>query len=376
MQIHKNIFSDGQWQDELPEIEGIPILAFVFSAPEFKNNPKPFDDLMAKYADLEIVGCSTSGEILEAEISDNSTVVALTTFEKSDFQTASVKIQDHSNSIEAGKRLAEQLDSPNLVAVSVISDGLNVNGTELAQGLNNNFRNKVVVSGGLAADGENFNDTWVLIDGKPQSGYVSAVGFYGDNIEVKFGSEGGWQPFGPERVVTKSDNNILYELDGRPALELYKEYLGDRASGLPATALLFPLQVNTDDQPLVRTILSIDESSQSMTFAGDIPEQSKAQLMRANHDSLIDGAEQAAEQIENPETATHKNESLCIAVSCVGRRLVLGENCEEEIEATKEALSNSTTQIGFYSYGELAPTGYQPCGLHNQTMTLTQITER
>ena len=68
---------------------------------------------------------------------------------------------------------------------------------------------------------------------------------------------------------------MLYELDGRPALALYKEYLGDRASGLPATALLFPLAVRSDrsaTRRTVRTILGIDEEQQSMTFAGDVPE--------------------------------------------------------------------------------------------------------
>ena len=68
-----------------------------------------------------------------------------------------------------------------------------------------------------------------------------AVGLYGEHVKLGHGSKGGWDTFGPERIVTKSDGNVLYELDDKPALALYKEYLGDRAAGLPGSALLFPL---------------------------------------------------------------------------------------------------------------------------------------
>ncbi len=370
MKVHTCKYANGAWQGELPTIETSEVLAIAFGGPEYFENHAPFEELQAKYPGATLFGCSTSGEILDSEISDESVVIALLEFEKSKFKMATAAVRDFENSTLVGESLARELKADGLKAVSVISDGLSVNGTELANGLNSTLADDVVVSGGLAADGEDFNRTWILIDGKPTTGFVSAVGFYGSNLEVSFGSEGGWQPFGPEREITKSENNVLYELDGRPALELYKEYLGDRASGLPSTALLFPLQVRTTGRPLVRTILSIDEANQSMTFAGDVPEGSVAQLMRATQDSLVEGAETAAQQ-----TNKSTQESICIAVSCVGRRLVLGESSEEEIEATKEAIGEATTQIGFYSYGELAPTGFAPCGLHNQTMTLTTISE-
>jgi hypothetical protein len=143
----------------------------------------------------------------------------------------------------------------------------------------------VVVTGGLAGDGDRFQQTWIITDGTPHSGFVCAAGLYGEQIRIGHGSMGGWDIFGPERTVTRSDGNVLYELDGRPALELYKEYLGERASGLPATGLLFPLSLRTDSsngESIVRTILAVDEESQSMTFAGDIPEGARAQLMKAN----------------------------------------------------------------------------------------------
>jgi hypothetical protein len=233
----------------------------------------------------------------------------------------------------------------------------------------------VVVTGGLAGDSDRFERTWVLADDEPVSGAIAAVGLSGSAVMVGAGSFGGWDIFGPERRITRSEGHVLYELDGRPALELYKSYLGDRASGLPATALLFPLAVRESrDAPrrTVRTILAVDEEAQSMTFAGDVPQGWCAQLMRANKDRLVDGAMQAAARAELPSAT---GPQLSVAISCVGRRLVLGERTEEEIDATIEALAANSDVIGFYSYGEIAPHAEGFCDLHNQTMTITTVAE-
>lgn len=325
------------------------------------------------------MGCSTAGEIHGCEISDDGMAVAALRFDNTPIRTAHAAVQSPNDSYAAGRTIAEQLKQPSLRGVLVLSDGLNVNGSELVKALNDTLGETVVVTGGLAGDGTHFKRTWVLKDRTPQSGYVTAVGFYGDHVRLGHGSKGGWDKFGPERLVTKSTGNILYELDGRPALGLYKEYLGDRASGLPATGLLFPLAIRTsqaEGKILVRTILAVDEATQSMTFAGDIPEGVFAQLMRANYDRLIQGASEAAAL-----TTPHQNGSLAtsptlsIAISCVGRRLVLGERTEEEIEATLDILPKGSRQVGFYSYGEISPYKNGTCDLHNQTMTLTTITE-
>ncbi|HEX4924884.1 MAG TPA: FIST C-terminal domain-containing protein, partial [Bdellovibrionales bacterium] len=218
--------------------------------------------------------------------------------------------------------------------------------------------------------------TWVLHNGTPKSNIVTAVGFYGDRLRFTHGSQGGWNIFGPERRITKSRGNILYELDGRPALDLYKEYLGEKAAGLPSTALLFPLQVRRDrgnSAPLVRTILSVNEAEKSMTFAGDVPQGYLAQLMRANFDRLVDGAASAA---QTAAAATVIGPGLTIAISCVGRRLVLGERVEEEVESTLANMPENFKQVGFYSYGEISPyVSGAGCELHNQTMTLTSFAE-
>ena len=363
----------------LSTLDSEETLVLLFGAPDLIDTPHRIREVVDACPRSHVMGCSTAGEIHGCEIFDDSIAVAAVRFDHTPIRTAHAAVHSPNDSYAAGRAIAAQLRQPSLRGVLVLSDGLNVNGSELVKGLNDTLGDGVIVTGGLAGDGTHFKRTWVLKDRTPQSGYVTAVGFYGDHVRLGHGSKGGWDKFGPERLVTKSTGNILYELDGRPALQLYKEYLGDRAAGLPATGLLFPLAIRTsqaEGKVLVRTILAVDEATQSMTFAGDIPEGVFAQLMRANFDRLIQGASEAAAlttQHQNGSPST--SPTLSIAISCVGRRLVLGERTEEEIEATLDILPKGSRQVGFYSYGEISPYTSGTCDLHNQTMTLTTITE-
>ncbi len=322
-----------------------------------------------------IVGCSTAGGILDNQISDEPLQVGVLSFQATRLAVASVPIQSQEQSAEAGSQLANTLRDDELKGVLILSDGLNVNGTGLIAGINQVLPAGVVVTGGLAGDGDRFERTWVIDEGIPKSGFISAVGFYGGQVRLGYGSKGGWDIFGVERRVTRSEGNVLYELDGRPALELYREYLGERAAGLPATALLFPLslRLGEEEEEVVRTVLAVDETSQSMTFAGDIPQGARVKLMRANFDRLIDGASDAA--LMTGAELPVDSDMIVIAISCVGRRLVLGERSEEEVESVLDEMPEGVRQIGFYSYGEISPHGDGRCSLHNQTMTLTTITE-
>lgn len=365
-------------------LDGPRTLVLVFGDSALLDDATPLDALTAAYPHSLVMGCSTAGEILDTRINDQSLAVAVTRFERTDLRMASAILADMTDgdgvSEQAGAQLAAQLAGDGLRAVFVLSDGLAVNGSELVRGINAGLSEDVVVTGGLAGDGARFNRTWVISGNRPLPGHVTALGLYGDHIRVGHGSKGGWDIFGPERKVTRSRANVLYELDGRPALDLYKEYLGELADGLPATGLRFPLALreNRDaEKQLVRTILAIDDDAKSMTFAGDIPEGWMAQLMRANFDQLVEGAENAALMTANrgDDTPPAGEPMLAVAISCVGRRMVLGEESEEEVEATQSIFPPGTRQIGFYSYGELSPYATGSCDLHNQTMTLTTFHE-
>ncbi len=369
--------ADQGWSTgDFPSLDSPQTLVVAFGASCYAQNQAPLEALRAAYPQACVIGCSTAGEIQQTRVNDDSLSVAILRFEATRLAQATAPIPSMADSYTAGRALASALWAPELRGVFVLSDGIHVNGTELVRGMNEVLSGDVVVTGGLAGDGEAFNRTWILDQNGLHDSVVSGIAFYGDRVRLHHGSKGGWDIFGPERRVTRSEGNVLYELDGKPALALYKRYLGERAAGLPATALLFPLALRAregETKQIVRTVLAVDETSQSMTFAGDVPQGYRAQLMKANFDRLIDGAGEAA-QMSLP-AYTYNGPALSLAISCVGRRLVLGERTEEELEATLDVLPPGTRQIGFYSYGEISPYAAGTCDLHNQTMTLTMIAE-
>lgn len=363
------------WEVPFPALDSPQTLVIVFGATTFLDQPDPIQELTRAYPTSHIVGCSTAGEILGTEITDESLVVAVTRFSATTLTSGVHPIQDASASYQVGVDIAQQLSGATLKGVIVLSEGIIVNGTQLVAGLNSVLPPTVVITGGLAGDGPRFERTWIIKDGKPQAGYVSAVGLYGDHIRIGHGSKGGWDTYDLEYRITKSKNNVLYEIDDKPALQLYKEYLKEQAADLPASALLFPLALRAkpgDTKQIVRTVLGVDEAAQSMTFAGDMPEGYLAQFMRANFDRLIQGAAGAALMTK---ASTNQTATLIVAISCVGRRLVLKERTKEELEMVSNILPNFAKQIGFYSYGEISPYAAGVCELHNQTMTLTVISE-
>ncbi len=355
--------------DAFPAWDGDSTLVVVFGASRAGDLAERAAELRAAYPRAVVMGCSTAGEIFGDEVFDDSLSVAVVRFEHTALRFAVVP----ADTPDAGRELASKLDGDGLRAVFVLSDGLNVNGSRLATEFNDALPEGVTVTGGLAGDGTAFEQTWVLVDDKPVSQHITAVGLYGDSVQVGFGCQGGWDTFGPERLITRAEGNKLYELDGKPALDVYKRYLGDLAQDLPGTGLLFPLAIQPEPgaPELVRTILAVDEDEHSLTFAGDVPEGSRARLMRCNLDRVIEGAAHAGASTG----ATDQDASLSLAISCVGRRLILQHRTEEEIEGVLSNLPANTRQIGFYSYGELAPWGALKCGLHNQTMTLTTLSE-
>lgn len=367
---------DKGWSADFPPLDSSSTLVVVFGGPKYLDNPEALRELAAAYRSSVVVGCSTAGEILGAEVDDGTLSVAIKRFRHTRLSVAYAPVRGSEDSFNAGAELARQLEGPGLRLALVYSDGLNVNGSELISGFSSVAQPGVVVTGGLAGDGTNFKQTWVLRNGVPTPSTIAAVGLYGDRLRVGHGCLGGWDVFGPSRRVTKAVHNKLFTLDGEPALPLYKQYLGERSAGLPGTALLFPLELriaSTTDEPLVRTILAVDENEGSMTFAGDIPEGSFVRLMHANTDRLVMAAGQSGASATN--AGTDAQGRLVIAISCVGRRLVLGERTEEELESVAETLREGDHLVGFYSYGEISPLASGKCELHNQTMTITMVGE-
>lgn len=352
-------------------------LVLCFGGREVMEEIDQFKNFKKDYPNAQIVYSSTAGEIFDIDVLDDSISAIIIQFENTTIKAINKNLNDFECSGGVSSALIEELNAPDLKYVFVLSDGQLVNGSELVAGMKAVKNKETLISGGLAGDGYNFKRTLVGLNEKPKEGEVVAIGFFGDNLNIGFGSKGGWDVMTKERTITKSDKNVLYELDGKSALMVYKEYLGESAAELPGAALYYPLSIRHDesnDKSVIRTILSINEEEESMTFAGNMPEGYTAQLMKRNPDRLIHGAGEAADIALN--NLGSDNPDLAIIVSCVGRKIVLGQNIDEEVEEVKNKMDPKTVITGFYSYGEIGPKNNKyDCGLHNQTIAITTFKE-
>ena len=356
-----------------------PDLVMVFGAVSFFESSRLSTALQWLFPGAAIAGCSTAGEIAMNQVHDNSCVVTAVKFERTHAAVHSIPILGMHDSFGAGERLGKQMPADELAAVIVLGTGVAINGSALVSGLRSALPGNVSVSGGLAADGGAFKQTWTLGPYGPASNQIVAVGLYGKDVRLGYGSFAGWEPFGPARKVTRCNENVLYELDEENALDIYKRYLGEYAKTLPASGLLFPFEMLGKEQQksgVFRTILGVDEAEGSLTLAGDIDPDGYLKLMHSSTEKLILGAETAAKSVLDTTPDVTGRNALAILVSCVGRKLVMGNRVDEEVKAVATLLGRHTRITGFYSNGEIAPSmSNGESRLHNQTMTITWISE-
>ena len=349
----------------------------IFGAKELLLNQQIYNELRSLYPGAYLIGGTTAGEIYNNVAADMTLSATAVHMEQTPIRFASAAIENNEY-FKASADLIAQFPLQGLKHIFIISEGININGSKLVDGLAASLPDDVTISGGLAGDGTSYKETFVIANDYPQKNMLAAIGFYGTHVQIGCASAGGWSPFGIERVITKSTNNILYKFDEKPALDLYKAYLGEYADELPAAGLYFPLMVrsNDDNHTFIRTIQRIDEKERALIFSGDVPQGYLSKLMRTNFDDLIDGSRQAAQLslsfIPDNDTAS----CLAVLVSCVGRKLILSQMVSEEIDAARNTLGSNTVFTGFYSYGEIVSSiKNRICELHNQTMTITLITE-
>ncbi|MBX9675509.1 MAG: FIST C-terminal domain-containing protein [Methylotenera sp.] len=355
-------------------------LVLAFGSIKRFNEGKLQGFLKSRYPTAQVIGCTTSGEISPNGVFDDSIQITAIQWEKTVQRVAQTKMSGMQSSFEAAAGLAKQLKADTLRTVLVISDGLNVNGSELLKGFQS-VLGDIPIVGGLAGDGGAFVKTLQLYNDTVSDNLVIAVGLYGPALITASGALGGWKPYGPPRTVTKSEKNVVFEMDGKPALPLYRMYIGEAFSkGLPGTGLKFPLAVIEEgkrDVEKIRTLLAIDPKNNSLTFAGNVEEGETVRLCQTNHDRLVDGAGAAANLVMDGLSANKTNQTgLALCVSCVGRKGVMAELVGDEIKLVQQILGPQTSLTGFYSYGELAPRpNTTDSVLHNQTMTIGYLSE-
>jgi hypothetical protein len=371
------------WSGPTPvEFDGPDTLVLVFGPTDLLESGAAFDTIRDAFPQATLAGASSGTVIENGRLDEASLVVSVTRFEHTRIRMVGEYFdspnQASDDSFACGRRLACQLgEQPGLVAALALADGLLVNGPELVKGLLDKVPRGVPLAGGMAADGTQFGRTWIVADRALRSAAATAIGFYGDRLEVHTACQGGSVGFGPQRRVTHATGNVVFELDGQPALQIYEQYLGDCAAALPGSASHFPLTVYRESQneaPIIRYVLGIDRTRQSITLAGDVPRGSFVQLSRSGRGELLRAADQVAADLG--DWAGGSTAVLNLSVSCFGRRVVLGEQADEEVELVAGELPPDSCQIGFYSYGEISGTKRVPCEMHNMTLALTSLRER
>ena len=370
-------FKENKWHNiEGNDNDSIDVL-LVFTGVNLLENKNILSFLTTQFKNAKIISCTTAGEIDQTHVEENSIICSAIHFEKTPIETVVDNLKNYNNSFELGNNLAKKLNTKNLTHIFMLSDGNLVNGDDLLTGLKSEIGTNIQITGGIAGDGDRFQKTFVGLNQDYKEGNVVLMGLYGNHIHVGTGNQAGWDVFGPEKTITKSKENFLHEIDGENALDMYKTYLGKYATELPASALLFPISIKTKDHDfyIVRTILSIDNDKKVMKFAGNVPEGSTIRFMKSNFDRLVLAASEAG--VEACEISGNKTTpDLAVIVSCVGRKLVLANRIEEEVEAAVECFPNTTNVIGFFSYGEISPQKEDHISyLHNQTITITTFSE-
>lgn len=361
--------------DLLDRLGGAPDLVIMFSSARY-DHARVLAGVYEQLPAVRVVGCSSYGEINSEEgLSGSVTAMGIVT-EGREFATFT--LPDIAGDSRAGGRaLAEQVRqfAPDLLIV--FPDGMRVNSTQFLLGLQDVLGDRFPIVGGVAADAGDFSRTYELFDRDVLCGGAVALAFKG--VRVVTAARSGWQPIGGTRTCTRiEDGNVLLELDGQPALDLYRSYLGYRAAEMPYVSVEYPIGMvggvpSTQRLPdgeilLLRAIKGVDERRRAIIFGGDLPERAEVRMTRATTEDVIAGADAAGAQV----LAALPRPTLALVFDCMARKVVLGPRYKSELRATFARLGPNVPKIGFYTFGELSPVQGTTMH-HDETFTIALL---
>ena len=365
--------------EAVSKLSAKPDMIWAFGAISY-DQQRLLDGIAAASPGTPIIGCSTDGEISSSGLTVNSVVALALSSDRVRFRTAYAEHLSK-DSYSAGAELAEKFQDLGCSYLQIFSDGLSGNADKIIQGIKAHLGNDIIIAGGTAGDGGDFQRPFQYTDGRAMTDSLVGVAFAGD-FGFGNGVGCGWFPVGIAKKVTKAIGNVVYELDGQTALQAYEKFLGRHAVRLPAVGVEYPLGLLGPNGEvgyfLCRATMGVDRESGSITFAGDVPEGAMVKMTIGNEEDIIQAAGDAARlamsrlQAKNPELKP----KAIFMYSCMARKIVLGSRTNEEILAVRQAIGGDVPVIGFYTYGEYAPAGQSNCScFHNETVTMTIIGE-
>lgn len=329
-----------------------------------------------KFPNSQIVGFTTAGHFFNETIHDSEAIYSAIQLEQSEVVCQSFNLNDFDSSEHLGVQIGRAFEKiEHLKGLTIISDGSVIDGTDLMRGINARINSSIPVFGGMAGDQGRFEETHVGLNEMPKPGNTVAIGFVGDRIQVKAACQDGWSKMGMEFTITKSEGNILYELDNENAYNtLYRLLESQNEEEFAVNTIRYPFQLSTAEKnDIIRTPLAIDHENKVITYAGHMPQGQNVSLMKATAMDLLDCASGASEKIDPKK----EENAFAMAISCLGRRAVLDDLANEEYAEVKGVFGEKTNVFGFYSYGEYSRLNNENnhCLLHNQTFTVALVTE-
>lgn len=358
-------------------------LALVFTTVEF-THPLVLKTANNLLGDVPILGCSTLGILTNRGIFKHGFAILLIALDKQMFlNVAAVKDVDKKTSFLAGRDLGEKLlygcKNVRRNLSIIFSDGLICDVTNLINGLQENLGKSFPLIGAGASDNFTYQRTFQYFSKEMLSDSSCGV-LFGGGINFGHGIKHGWKALGKIRYVTSSQGNVIKEIDGRPAVKLYEDYLAKDAMELGRElrriSIFYPIGIYLpgEKEYLLRNIISIREDG-SLVTQGDIPQESRIRLMIGTKESCLEATAGACADAK--KNLFGQKAKLVIVFDSASRFSLLGRQHVRELEIIKDSFGDETPLIGIYTYGEQAPLkslnylGRSYC--HNQSINVLAV---
>lgn len=337
-----------------------------------------------------LIGCSDAGEITNHGPTQKSVAVMAIRSDRISFYTGLGK-NVKAGAREAGQAVAREVKEKadkTLRAFIMLPDVLTGNGADSVRGILDVLGPHFPVVGGAAGDDFLFEKTYEYRDGEVESGAIAGVGLAGD-FTIGIGVRHGWVPIGMPMRVTKASGAVLKELDGRPAINIYEDYFGQKADelrkeALARLAITYPLGLKIpeyEQEYLIRDPITVSADG-SITCAAEIPEGSEVRLMIGSKERAVEAAEDAARHLMKEFERDRTRPKFVLVFNCIAREKLFAQKAGDEIHAIMQIVGPDVPMLGFYTYGEQAPLGgeirdREKCDprFYNETVVLFAVGE-